>query len=154
MIALKKILVATDFSEHSRSALKYAAALAEAFDSEVLLCHVVPGADLLSYVPPGGEGYFPPNFVESQQKGALEEGERWLAEAGIANGRVLTPSGTDFVEIIRTARDEQVDLIVVGTHGRGAISHMLLGSVAEKLVRKAPCPVLTVRHLDQEFSMP
>jgi nucleotide-binding universal stress UspA family protein len=154
MIQLNKILVASDFSDHARDALKYAAGLAAAFNSEVILCHVVPGADLLSQLPPGGEGYFPPNFVESQQQTAAEEGKQWLADAGVANGRVITPSGTAFVEIVQAAREEKADLLVVGTHGRGAVAHMLLGSVAEKVVRKAPCPVLTVRHQEHEFSMP
>jgi len=55
---------------------------------------------------------------------------------------------------VRYARDEKMDLIVMGTHGRGAIAHMLLGSVAERVVRKAHCPVLTVRHAQHEFVMP
>jgi len=54
--------------------------------------------------------------------------------------------GSAFVEVVRYAREQGIDLIVMGTHGRGAIAHMLLGSVAERVVRKAPCPVLTVRH--------
>ena len=62
--------------------------------------------------------------------------------------------GSPFVEIIRYARDEHADLIVMGTHGRGAIAHMLLGSVAERVVRKAACPVLTVRHAAHDFELP
>ena len=62
--------------------------------------------------------------------------------------------GHPFVEILSDAKQHDIDLIVMGTHGRGAIKHMLLGSVAEKVVRKAPCPVLTVRHPDHEFVMP
>jgi nucleotide-binding universal stress UspA family protein len=62
--------------------------------------------------------------------------------------------GTPFVEIVRYARREVIDLIVMGTHGRGAIAHMLLGSVAERVIRKAPCPVLTVRPEEHEFVMP
>ena len=58
------------------------------------------------------------------------------------------------MEIIRYARREKIDLIVLGTHGRGAFSHALMGSVAEKVVRKAPCPVLTIRHPEQQFVMP
>ncbi len=62
--------------------------------------------------------------------------------------------GTPFVEIVRYAKDNNVDVIVMGTHGRGAIVHMLLGSVAEKVVRKAPCPVLVVRDQEHDFVMP
>jgi nucleotide-binding universal stress UspA family protein len=62
--------------------------------------------------------------------------------------------GTPFVEIIHYARDQSIDLIVLGTHGRSALAAMLLGTVAEKVVRKAPCPVLTVRHPQHKFEMP
>ncbi|MBT4867638.1 MAG: universal stress protein, partial [Planctomycetaceae bacterium] len=94
------------------------------------------------------------NFTDSQQQAATEEGNRWLQDAGVSGGRMLTPAGTPFVEIVRLAREEDVDLVVVGTHGRGAVAHMLLGSVAEKVVRKSPCPVLTVPQKGHTFSMP
>ena len=154
MINLKRILVATDFSEHSNVAVKYATALAQAFDSEVILCHVVESPDLISQIPPTGEGYFPPNFQEQQRKAAEEECAKIIADSGIKNGRSLIVEGSAFFEVIRAAKAEDVDLIIVGTHGRGAIAHVLLGSVAEKIVRKAPCPVLTVREGEHEFVMP
>ena len=66
----------------------------------------------------------------------------------------VTVVGHAFVEILQYASGNDIDLIVMGTHGRGAVKHMLLGSVAEKVVRKAPCPVLTVRHPGYEFIMP
>ena len=154
MIQLKKILVAVDFSEHSQTALRYAEEFAKAFDAEVLLCHVVEHADLLSRIPPGGEAYFPPNLPEIQKQHAQEECDRLLAESEIARGRVVLAEGTPFVEIVRLAREEGADLIITGTHGRGAVAHMLLGSVAERVVRKAPCPVLTVRQGEHEFVMP
>ena len=56
--------------------------------------------------------------------------------------------------ILRYAKEQQIDLIVMGTHGRGAVSHLLIGSVAENVVRKAPCPVLTIRHPEHDFIMP
>ena len=59
-----------------------------------------------------------------------------------------------FTEIIRFAKDKDIDLIVMGTHGHTGLAHVLLGSVAEKVVRKAPCPVLTVRHPEHEFVHP
>ena len=62
--------------------------------------------------------------------------------------------GHPSLEIIRYAKDHEIDIIVMGTHGRTGVGHMLMGSVAEKVVRKAPCPVLTVRHPDHEFVMP
>ncbi len=154
MISIQKILVADDFSEHSDDALKYATEFAKAFNAEVLLCHVVEGETLLSQIPPGGEAYFPPNLAEIQEKSAREACEKRLAETGIPQGSVHIPHGKPFVEIVRLAKEQDVDLIIIGTHGRGAIGHMLLGSVSEKVVRKAPCPVLTVRDGEHEFVMP
>jgi nucleotide-binding universal stress UspA family protein len=154
MIKFDKVLVASDFSEHSRVALTYGAEISKAFDAEVLLLHVVERPDLLSQLPPGGEGYFPPNLSEQQSQLAEQESQRWLADSQIKRGRILSASGTPFVEIVRCARDENVDLIVVGTHGRGPIAHIMLGSVAEKVVRHAPCPVLTVREGEHEFVLP
>lgn len=154
MIQINKILVATDFSDHSAIALKYAEEFAKAFQAEVLLCNVVEEAGMLSQIPPGGEGYFPPNMDEIRQANAEKQCAEQLAETSIEKHRVVVPIGNPFVEVVQLAESENVDLIIVGTHGRGAIAHMLLGSVAEKIVRKAPCPVLTVREGEHEFVMP
>lgn len=154
MIRIQKILVGLDFSEHSEIALKYAAEFARAFNAEVIACYVVEPNDMLSQVPPGGEFYFPPNLGQMQQEAAEKECNRLLGESGIARSRVITPSGTPFLELVRAAKEEDVDLIVLGTHGRGAVAHLLMGSVAERVVRKAPCPVLTVRQGEHEFVMP
>lgn len=154
MIQIDRILVATDFSDHARVALNYGAELARVFDAEVLLCSVVERPDLISQIPPSGEGYFPPNLVEQHKEQAQARCEKLLAEANVARSRVLITSGAPFYEIVQMARDENADLVVVGTHGRGAVKHILLGSVAEKVVRKAPCPVLTVREGEHDFIMP
>ena len=154
MIELKKILVATDFSDHARAALRHAVGLAQAFSSEVILCHVVESADWVSQIPPTGETYFPPNLPELQEQESRGLCQKLLTEFNVENGRYLLPHGSAFAEIVRTARAEDVDLIVIGTHGRGAVAHMLMGSVAERVVRKAPCPVLTVREGEHEFVHP
>jgi nucleotide-binding universal stress UspA family protein len=88
---------------------------------------------------------------ESQQRlsAMLPEADRKRLRAEIA-----LLSGNPFIEIIRYAKAQDIDLIVMGTHGRGPIAHMLLGSVAEKVVRKSPCPVLTVRDAQHTFVMP
>ena len=154
MITINRILVADDFSEHSDIAIKYATEFARVFEAEVLLCHVVEGATLLSEVPPTGERYFPPNLVEIQEKQSREQLQKRLQDSGIEKGSIHVIEGKAFLEIVRLAKKEDVDLIIVGTHGRGAIAHVLLGSVAEKIVRKAPCPVLTVREGEHEFVLP
>ena len=74
-------------------------------------------------------------------------------EEGLAVERMIT-RGTPFIEIIRTAKEHDVDMIVLATHGRSGLAHVLMGSVAEKVVRKAPCPVLVVRKAQHEFIMP
>jgi len=154
MIDLKRILTATDFSLASRVALRYAAAFAKAFSAEVILCHVLEKPDFISSLPPVAEGYFPPNLAEIQEKHARVQCEQVLSETGLSQARVLLLHGSPAGDITRAAADENVDLIIVGTHGRGAIAHLLLGSVAEKVVRSAPCPVLTVRSGEHEFVTP
>jgi len=154
MINLKRILVATDFSRHSEVALRYATAFAKAFEAEVILCHVLERPDFISSLPPVSEGYFPPNLAELQEKHARVKCEEVLAAAGLSHARVLLLHGSPSAETVKAAQEEDVDLIIVGTHGRGAIAHMLLGSVAERIVRTAQCPVLTVRLGEHEFVTP
>jgi nucleotide-binding universal stress UspA family protein len=154
MIDLKRILTATDFSQHSQVALRYAAAFAKAFGAEVILCHVLEKPDFLSQFPPVAEGYFPPNLAEIHEKHARIQCEQDLAEIGLSHARVVLPHGNPPTEIVRAAKSENADLIIVGTHGRGAIAHLLLGSVAERVVRSASCPVLTVRSGEHEFVTP
>jgi nucleotide-binding universal stress UspA family protein len=154
MIDLKRILTATDFSPASQVALTYAAAFAKAFGADVILCHVLEKPDFLAGLPPLAEGYFPPNLAEIQEKHARVQCEEVLAATGLSHARVLLLHGSPAREITRAAASENVDLVIVGTHGRGAIAHLLLGSVAERVVRTAPCPVLTVRSGEHEFVTP
>lgn len=152
MIQIKRILVPTDFSDPGRAALKYAVAFADQFGAAVDLLHVIepvpPGA-LLSHIS-----------IDQLRSNARKEAERRLEElhdewqdyAFPVRRTVL--EGHAFVEIVRFAREQDVDLIIMGTHGRGAVAHLLLGSVAETTVRKAECPVLTVRHPEHEFVLP
>jgi nucleotide-binding universal stress UspA family protein len=98
----------------------------------------------------------PPNFYEEWEKAvrAKLDGILTPEERKAARATCEIRSGSPYVEVIRLACDENIDLIVMGTHGRGAVGHLLLGSVAERVVRKAPCPVLTVRHPEHEFVKP
>ena len=98
-----------------------------------------------------------PGVHEEMERQAQERLEQVLTpeeQRAAYTAAIVLRSGSPFVEVVRYARDEGVDLIVLGTHGRGAIAHMLLGSVAERVVRKAHCPVMTVRQPEHEFVMP
>jgi nucleotide-binding universal stress UspA family protein len=154
MIALNRILVATDFSEASGAALRYGRALAETFGASLHVLHVIEDR----FIPgPSTEGYLPmPGYFEEMERQAHEQLSKLLSasERDKLHAQVETKHGSPFVEIVRYAKAHDIDLIVIGTHGRGPIAHMLMGSVAEKVVRKAPCPVLTVQHPEHEFVMP
>ena len=155
MVEIRKILCATDFSELSACALDYAVYLARRCEAELLCLHVVDDSYQywlsmeIAAVPAG-----PP--VEELVAAAEEQLRKLLAEhvGGEMQAAVRVLTGRPFVEIIRCARDEQADLIVMGTHGRGGLRQVLMGSVAEKVARKSPCPVLTVRDPGHEFEMP
>lgn len=150
MIALKRVLVPTDFSLCSAAALKYGRALCQAFDAKLHLLHVIQDP----YTQPWAAEAFPAplgEMLEQWQEQARQRLAALLPEDDRAGATIATVVGSPFYEIVRYAAEQQIDLIVVGTHGRGPLSHMLLGSVTEKVVRKAPCPVLTVRHPQHEF---
>ncbi|HZZ73832.1 MAG TPA: universal stress protein [Pirellulales bacterium] len=151
MIELRKILVPTDFSDTSAVALTYAKELATAFKASIHLLHV-----MVEWLPDGFVPYSPELFRDIEQAAHKQLGEILSAEEQQQyQAQLVVRSGSsEFIEILHYAREQAVDLIVIGTHGRGPIAHMLLGSVAEKVVRKASCPVLTVRHPEHEFVHP
>ncbi len=155
MIDLKRILLPTDFSKHSQNALAYATAFAEKFGAEIVLLHVVQ--DLAVFIPEA-VSVSPPIAPPVEQFTAAARAS--LQQVAVENKlerfgvQVEVREGTPFYEIIQVAREKNVDLIIMGTHGRGGLTHVLLGSVTEKVVRKAPCPVLTVRHPEHEFVHP
>ena len=153
-VEIKRILLPTDFSPCCRIAMNYACALAEKFNAELHLLHVFEEYTGSTYVPGVP---LPPShsrIEEQKQKVATLLVElidaSWQADHRIVRA---TSEGHPFVEIIRYASDNAIDLIVMGTHGRTGIPHLLMGSVAENVVRKSPCPVLTVRPTGHQFSM-
>jgi nucleotide-binding universal stress UspA family protein len=156
MIRLTRILVATDFSEPSDAALSYGRELARAFGAHLQIVNVV---DNLAATIVGPEGYVG-NLMEMQRE--VEDAARKELEALISDEDrrelgakpVLLMSGTPAFAIVNYSKEAEIDLIVMGTHGRGGLGHFLMGSVAEKVVRSAPCPVLTVRHPEHEFVLP
>ncbi len=147
MIKLQKILCPIDFSENSLEALRYAAHTALKENATVYMIHIVDSR-VYDYGGPIYEPIMPDMkpVIDQASKDQLRDKLLEKVPKEI-KGRVETvvSFGVPFVEIIKAARDYDIDLIIMGTHGRSGISHMLIGSVAEKVVRKAPCPVLTVR---------
>ena len=145
MIPIHRILVATDFSEPAEAALNWAATLAGEFRSQLYLLHVVPEP----YAYPWGTelSTLPLNDVlaqsETESRHRLEElaaGTKLPADRTVVRSAVGTPVD----QILAVVADEHIDLVVLGTHGRGLVGHLLLGSVAERVVRRSPVPVLTV----------
>ena len=155
MAKVQNILCPTDFSELSVGAVNYAVLLAETFGAELHLLHVVDQA-YQYWIAMGPEtlpvGPTPEELTTAAKKQMDEFADQYVPEKVRASMEVI--SGRPFLEIIRVAKERKSDLIVIGTHGRGALKQRLLGSVAEKVVRKAPCPVLSVRDPGHEFTMP
>lgn len=155
MIDLHRILVPTDFSKFSENALLYGIAFAEKFAAELHLIHVVQ--DLALFVPDAVT--VPPIVVPPMAEMATSVRlalDRLIQEHNLTRLSVKAEvrEGSPYFEIVRYAKETNIDLIVMGTHGRGVLAHVLMGSVTEKVVRKAPCPVLTVRHPEHEFVHP
>jgi len=155
MLSLKTVLVPTDFSDASESALRYGKAMARAFGASLHVVHVME--DLLAHAW-AAEVYVAsmPQLRDEIEKESRQRLGTLLTDGELKELRAETAllAGNPFLEIVRYAKAHNIDLIVMGTHGRGPIAHMLLGSVAEKVVRKSPCPVLTVREAQHEFVMP
>jgi len=153
---IKKILCPTDFSENSEHALQYALALATLSQADLQLFHVV---EPITY--PQSTEFFEPVLDEVELMMKMQSAFQQQLEDQVAtlkteypkiSGKLVT--GNTFLEIIQAARDDDVDMIVMGTHGRTGLAHVLIGSVAERVVREAPCPVLTVKHPAHEFVKP
>jgi nucleotide-binding universal stress UspA family protein len=148
-----KILCPVDFSEFTDQILDYAVTIAKRFDSELHLIHVIPN---LNYFTPYESFLTPENLVaiERNIKGEVEKDFDKITKKIDLPFKRIIKTGVTFVEIIDYIKEHGVDLVVMGTHGRSGIEHILIGSVAEKVVRKSPCPVLTVRPKDKAFKMP
>ena len=152
----KNILFCTDFSEDSHWAFTYALDLAKTYKANLTIFHVTPEPvhpeQLSLYLAPK-------KLVElrASQKKEIDRQVRthYVEKMGrFKNYQIVFKEGEPFVEIIHGVKKDSVDLIVMGTHGRTGLDHVFFGSTAEKVVRKSPCPVLTVRLPGRRFSMP
>jgi nucleotide-binding universal stress UspA family protein len=141
----QRILVPIDFSQYSDEILAYALEMARKFDASIDLIHIIPNMD---YFTPY-ESFMAAENIVAVQKGVEGEVEKDLDEVaqklpGITVKKVIR-TGVAFVEILDYVKSEGIDLIIMGTRGRGGLEHIIIGSVAEKVLRKSPCPVLTIR---------
>lgn len=144
-MAFHRIMCPVDFSAGSSEALRVAAELARERDAALVLVHVWSPAQMTM-----GEGYLAPTVIQDMVDGETAQLAKSKTEAqqlGVKEVATRLLTGVPWDEIVSAARsDSAVDLIVIGTHGRTGLAHVLLGSVAEKVVRHAPCPVLVVRR--------
>lgn len=149
LFKLKKVLVPIDFSPCSLKALTYAIQFAREFGATLDVVHIVPpyyAAD------PYGLGE-----LERVEKQLLAAGEQKLAAMVLQQvpqgipAETFVRRGRPATEIVQIARDQESDLIIIATHGRSGLKHLLMGSTAENVVRHAPCPVLTVREREHDF---
>jgi len=152
MIALKHVLVATDFSEASDAALEYGRQFARMFGATLHVMHVVENV-MARFA---ADAY--PVLLPDLQREVEESGEKKLM--GLLTSEdlsqlhavpVVRTSTSPAAAIVEYAKDAKIDLVIMGTHGRGAVAKLLMGSVAERVVRTAACPVLTVRHPEHDF---
>jgi nucleotide-binding universal stress UspA family protein len=155
MIGLKRVLVPTDFSDTSEVALRYGVALAGAFGATLHVLHVInePMHEAWAGYAPGASFL---SVVEHLEAAARTHIEELVSKEDVATGRTVpaTVWGDARDQILKYVGDHHIDLIVCGTHGRRGWDHFVMGSVAEKLVRLAACPVLTVHHPEHEFVLP
>ncbi|MGE0815253.1 MAG: universal stress protein [Vicinamibacterales bacterium] len=143
MLTLTRILCPTDFSDVSRHAEAYATAMAGHYDASLHLLHVDPPMPVMA---PYGEIPVDIRLFEEQRQQAVADlaaARQRAANAGVVADTMIR-GGHPAREILAVTAELAADLLVLGTHGRGGVEHLLLGSVAEKIVRKAPCPVMVV----------
>lgn len=154
MPKIERILLPTDFSDFSKNAMEYAVSLVRMHKAKLYVLHVIEHIFDISgfYVPhlPVNELY---REMEETAKNEIEKFINKKSREGIEVENMVV-SGTPFLEIVRTAREKNIDLIVIATHGRTGLEHVLFGSVAEKVVRKSPCSVFVVKQTGMKFVMP
>jgi universal stress protein A len=147
VLKLKSILVPIDFSRISQKALDYALPLAKQFGATITLLHAIeppPYSVDLAYLPKDG-------FPIGPMKKELDALAKRTIEPALLN-EAIVQVGAAFEVITNVARDSEVDLIVITTHGHTGLKHVFMGSTAERVVRHAPCPVLVVRKHEHEFA--
>lgn len=149
-LQLKKILVPIDFSDCSRKALQYAIPFARQFGASLVLLHVIQ----VSYAAGSEFGVVDVPVLERDLRESSEKELTVMAGEVVGHqvpAEALVRTGRPVQEIVEAAKQLEVDLIIIATHGRTGLKHVFLGSTTESVVRAAPCPVLTVREHEHEF---
>lgn len=144
MVEIKRVLCPVDFSDFSRHALDHAVAVARWYGAAVTAVHVIP--PVASMIPSGDTGLYPPVVFTPDDLKQFQTELSGFVELSAADVPIdaVVVEGSITGEIVRMAEEMPADLIVMGTHGRSGFDRLMLGSVTEKMLRKAPCPLLTV----------
>ncbi len=160
---LTRVLAPTDFSRFSGFALEWAAYLAHVLKAELTILHVIPEEQVQiveEIIGEGGVVRIPKglreNVLQERQKEFKTQKDMVLSPEITKSVKIeeIIRIGNPYLEIVKVAKEKGADLIVLGTHGRTGLAHVLIGSVAEKVVHNAPCPVLTIKHPQYQYIAP
>ena len=150
MIEIKKILLPCDLTTNASKIFPYVLSVAEKYNSTIYLLHVAEDLHTLALYPYPGLGHDQKTHEKAANKGLIKKIEKMCDEVcdehlqGCANIRKMIVTGHPVVEILKIVESEDIDLIIMGTHGRSRMEHVIFGSVAENVVKKSPVPVLTI----------
>ena len=161
MITLKRILVPVDFSASSKKAVLYGTSFASQYRAKVILLSVIDDRifeEVSFFDEAAFVGYAEHEMRDNRKKIINEKIEKIIEEAKGKNNKLKIEGdirfGIPYAEIVDFAKEKEIDMIVIGSQGAVGLKHFLLGSTAEKVIRKAPCPVLTVKNIEREFIKP
>ena len=149
---ISSILVPVDFSAGSHAAIEYALGLARTYRAKVTLFHAQDAPTSMNQIVPGADNHVDSRREEVRIRSSLEAYATRFNADGAVDLHIDVRCGSPIEQIVSASTTHEFDLIVMGTHGRTGVGHLIMGSVAEMVVRKAACPVLTV-HLPENLAL-